>query len=176
MARSWMRTVPFLILISLFAAACTTTGTRSGGIDAAGTINTDADDDTPYVDVNPYPASRRVPGSLEVNTFAFDETTAPQACVNDLRVYEAYLQVPERPIKPLDRTVNEYIREAGGAPQAIAALQIELGQLNTDLEAELDARNPFDPLSRARADDNIARIEDGILLNEALIEALNCHI
>lgn len=115
------------------------------------------------------------PGGIHVETADYDLANAPKACVNNLAVFEAHLQVPDAPAMDLNKPVNAYVQEAGSARAAINAVQVELASLNTDLNYELAGRNPFDANARAASDDAIAYIEDGILLNEALAEALECR-
>ena len=105
-----------------------------------------------------------------------DSRNAAAACVNDLSVYEAHLQMPDQPSLDLNKPVGNYIREAGNARAAMEGVNQQLLVLNASLEHEVDGRNPFNAASRARSDDAIATIEDSILLNEALAEAISCHL
>lgn len=118
----------------------------------------------------------RAVGSFVHDPNHFNEAAAASACVNDLRVYQAYLQAPDQQSRDLSKPVNEYIRDAGGAEEAIEVATVNIASLNNELDRELANRNPFNAAARNSADDNIARIEDGILLNEVLIEALRCHV
>lgn len=166
MTKSWTRIFPFIAVLALAVAGCETTSDPSIGGDYSASSSSAAAAPTPT----------RSYGSLEHNSSRFDESTARPGCVNDLQIYEAYLQAPDLPAKNLRKPVQDYIRDAGGAQEAITAANVDLTSLNVQLERELASRNPFDAAARARSDDNIARIEDGILLNEALIEALQCHL
>ncbi len=111
-----------------------------------------------------------------ITVASFDPTDARQTCVNDLTIYRAHLQVPASPAVDLNKPVNAYVQEAGSAGAAINVLNGELNELNRALDGELAQRNPFDVGERARSDDAIAVIEDGIFLNEALAEALECRL
>ncbi len=104
-----------------------------------------------------------------------DAQGAPLACVNDLAVFHAHLQMPGSSGMDLNKPVTAYVQEAGGAGAAIAVVNVELNNLNQRLDSELADRNPFDPRARTRSDDAISVLEDGILLNEALAEALECR-
>lgn len=114
-------------------------------------------------------------GGLEVEPFDFDPADAPKACVNDLRVYRAHLQMPGASRIDLNKPVTNYVQEAGGKDAALNAVTAEINRLNEQLELEMARRNPFNQSARRRSDDTISTIEDGILLNEALAEALTCQ-
>ncbi len=166
MTKSWIRIIPIFAVVALALAGCQSARTNTSGGDAYDTSAGAAAAATP----------NRSFGGLEHNPSRYNAANARSACVNDLQIYQAYLQAPEEPAKNLTKPVQDYIRDAGGAQQAIEAANVELASLNTQLERELATRDPFNAAARARADDRIARIEDGILLNEALVEALQCHI
>lgn len=102
------------------------------------------------------------------------ENTSP-ACVNDLAVFQASLQMPEAVQMDLNKSVSSYIREAGDAQAARARVDQRLAALNVALETEVENRDPFNLRNRARSDDAISTIEDSILLNEALAEAISCY-
>ena len=104
-----------------------------------------------------------------------DHENAPNPCVNNLRIYHAHLQMPSATGFDLNKPVTNYIQESGSADAAISHVNADLNQLNHDLEQELAQRNPFNEIARERSDDAIATIEDGILLNEALAEAIECR-
>ena len=115
------------------------------------------------------------PSTFEVAPLGFDPATAPNACVNDLRVYRAHLQMPSASRFDLTKPVASYVQEAGGADTAINEVNARVDQLNLDLELELARRNPFNEQARRTSDDTIASLEDRILLNQALAEALECR-
>ena len=115
------------------------------------------------------------PSTFEVAPLEFDPATAPNACVNDLRVFRAHLQMPSASRFDLAKPVDAYVREAGGADTAINEVTARVDQLSLDLELELARRNPFNDQARRTSDDTIASLEDRILLNQALAEALECR-
>jgi|GEM_PF-1882023 len=154
---------------ALALSACVTTG---GGSTAANTPNAVSTQQAAAQSVN-YPRSSA--GILEVEPLSYDPNGAPRSCVNDLRVYRAYLQAPEASRIDLNKSVNDYVREAGGADAAINAANAQVIQLRQQLNTAVDNRNPFDENARKDADDTIAALEDSILLNQALAEALECR-
>lgn len=150
-------------------SACVTTG---GGSTAANTSNAVSTQQA-STQAASYPRSSA--GMLEVEPLSYDLNGAPRSCVNDLRVYRAYLQAPEASRIDLNKSVNDYVREAGGADAAINAANAQVIQLRQQLSTVEDNRNPFDENARKDADDTIAALEDSILLNQALAEALECR-
>lgn len=154
---------------ALALSACVTTG---GGSTAANTSNAVSTQQAAAQSVN-YPRSSA--GMLEVEPLSYDPNGAPRSCVSDLRVYRAYLQAPEASRIDLNKSVNDYVREAGGADAAINAANAQVIQLRQQLNTAVDNRDPFDENARKDADDTIAALEDSILLNQALAEALECR-
>jgi len=150
-------------------SACVTTG---GGSTAANTPNAVSTQQAAPQNVS-YPRSSA--GMLAVEPLSYDPQGAPRSCVNDLRVYRAYLQAPEVSRIDLNKSVNDYVRDAGGADAAINAANAQVVQLRQQLSTAVDNRDPFDENSRKDADDTIAALEDSILLNQALAEALECR-
>lgn len=152
-------------------SACVTTG---GGTSttAASTPNAVSTQTASAQPVN-YPRSSA--GMLAVEPLSYDTGNAPRSCANDLRGYGAYLQAPEASRMDLNKSVSDYVREAGGADAAINAANAQVIQLRQQLSTAIDNRNPFDENARKDADDTIAMLEDSILLNQALAEALECR-
>lgn len=150
-------------------SACVTTG---GGSTAADTSNAVGTQQAAAQSVN-YPRSSA--GMLAVEPLSYDPNGAPRSCVNDLRVYRAYLQAPEASRVDLNKSVSDYVRESGGADAAISAANAQVIQLRQQLSTAVDNRDPFDENARKDADDTIAALEDSILLNQALAEALECR-
>jgi len=155
--------------VSLALSACVTVGGGSGNSGySAGSNNNGAAAQS----VN-YAPSRA--GMLEVEPLNFDPNNAPKACVNDLQIYRAHLQMPGVTTLDLNKPVNSYINEAGGPHEALQAVYARINDLNGEMDLELARRDPFNEQSRRRADDSIATLEDRILLNQALAEALGCR-
>jgi len=115
-------------------------------------------------------------GPVGIRVARVDANSSARACVNDLAFYEAYLQNPSEPAMDINKSVRSYIQDAGDAQTAMVEVDRHLSALNVALDNEMDNRDPFNLRARARSDDAIASIEDGILLNEALAEAISCHL
>lgn len=114
-------------------------------------------------------------GGFEINTASYDVANAPRACVNNLSVYHASLQAPEAVTTDLSRSINSYIREAGGARAALNIVNMEFNDLNGALNYEQVQREAFNASARAQSDAAIDVLEDEIFLNRALAEALSCR-
>ncbi len=121
-----------------------------------------------------YPVSEE--STIRVEPLDFDPAQAPMPCVADLEIYSAHLQMPGTARYDLSKSVDTYVREAGGADAAMQVVNEEATSLNRELDLELSQRNPFNEQARRRSDDMIAELEDGILLNEALAEAIACRL
>jgi len=154
---------------SLALSACVTVGGSSGNSGYSAGSNNNGSAAQP---VN-YAPSRA--GMLEVEPLNFDPNNAPKACVNDLQIYRAHLQMPGASTLDLNKPINNYIREAGGPREALQTVYAQINDLNGEMDLELARRDPFNEQSRRRADDSIATLEDRILLNQALAEALECR-
>ena len=75
----------------------------------------------------------------------------------------------------MNLTANIREVDAGSPEAAIQEANQNVNQLNQRLDQELAERDPFDDETRWSADDAIATMEDRIMLNQALAEALECH-
>lgn len=100
--------------------------------------------------------------------------SAAPSCPGDLSFYRAQLQLPSEAVVDPGMPVHAYLASHGGAETASAQLKTELASYESSLASEKAARNPFDAKSRATSDRKIAKLEDSILLSEALIEAIDC--
>jgi hypothetical protein len=161
------------ILAAVSLSACVTTGgTGSTAADTPNAVGTTAV--ASAQPVNPAPTSS---GSMiEVQPTTYSAGGTPHACVGDLRFYRAYLQMPDAAhAVDMNKPINDYVREAGGADAAINAANAQVIQLRQQLNTALADRDPFDEDSRKDSDDAIATLEDNILLNQALAEALQCR-
>jgi len=158
---------------SLALSACVTVGGGTGSSSYTAASAADTSNNAPVTQSVNYAPSRS--GMLEVEPQNYDPNNAPKACVNDLRIYRAHLQMPGATNLDLNKPINNYIREAGGPHEALQAVYARINELNGEMDLELARRDPFNEQSRRRADDSIATLEDRILLNQALAEALECR-
>jgi len=161
-------------LLTVLAAATLVSACASSGSRDTGSI---AEDDMTVAEnetVAPLYTSTGA-GMLSVDPLEFDPANAPRACVNDLRVYRTHLQMPGVSHLDLNKPINAYVQDAGGTEAAIDEANDTVTHLNQQLDLELARRNPFNTETRRTTDDAIASIEDRIMLNQALAEALECH-
>jgi len=157
-------------------SACVTMGgSLTAATPASPDTTTNATASTQTAAVLPVNQPRSSAGMLEVEPLNFDPDDAPRACVNDLRIYGAYLQMPNSSGMNLNKPINDYIHDAGGADAALNAANAQVIELRQQLDSAVASRDPFDMEARKDSDDVIATLEDGILLNQALAEAIECR-